>query len=92
MFCAGRWSTAGVCWQSGEISETLENALKVTSFGPLRKKNSTRLSLAKKSSSTTKQIVHRLVQTAERDEEGLIVHDALQYADMTYTCKLLQIS
>lgn len=55
VFCAGSWSTAGVCRQSGEKAEALENALKVTSFAPLRGKNSTRLSLTKKSSSIQQQ-------------------------------------
>lgn len=42
---------------------------------------------------TTEQMVHRLVQAAERDEEGLIVNVASRYAHIsTYTCKRLQIS
>lgn len=96
MFCAGSWSTAGVFRQSGEKAEALENELKVTSFAPLREKNSTRLSLTKKSRvqqhPTTEQMVHRLLEAAERDEEGLIVHVALRYAHIsTYTCERLQI-
>lgn len=42
---------------------------------------------------TTEQMVHRLVQAAGRDEEGLIVNVASRYAHIsTYTCKRLQIS
>lgn len=86
VFCAGSWSTAGVCHQSGEKAEALENALKVTSFAPLRGKNSTRLSLTKKSSSIQQQnkwstgSYRQPGETRERKVSSLTSHhDTLTY-------------